>query len=76
MRIGSKLARFVKSHKRGLATVAATAAAASNAFAVGTADTQISGAADNWMATAAVIATAAIAITITWMGIRMLRRIK
>lgn len=46
------------------------------AFAVGTADTEVSGGLDNANATWALIKTAIIAIVVAMIGIRFLRRVK
>lgn len=56
--------------------VAAFGAATFSSLAAGVSDPAVAQAILDWMATAGLIAAAGIGITVTWMGIRMLRRIK
>jgi len=72
-----QISNWVGNHKRALATIGATLAFGANkAFAVATADTAITAKAEDFGATSAALVVVALVITVSWMGVRILRRVK
>jgi len=71
------ISNWVGNHKRGLTAIGATLAlGANNVFAVATADAAITAKAEDFGATSAALIVVALVITVSWMGVRILRRVK